>query len=502
MVTPNTIENPVDTSGLNIFAATRIVSLIPNDGTDLTIAAAVAALPAEGGTIFIKQGVYAITAPIVIPLGKSIVFQGAGADLNALGATAQACTVLDMSAGAAGIALFTQACPGALIRSACYFRDFSVLGDNVSAQKFIELTGVDAGMRIECMDVDIYRVRDIVNTVEDTDAYFSFCKLELALLGNSSFFRNSGPGGELVWYEVDAVVGVATTDAIIAGAFPDPDWHVTDSYLGGGGGSTYAVNVIRWQTFNIDAAIVNVSGTTSRVDQIHAVDVGITFASGICSIGDSLFFNGGPGSYVLSFGGANNAVANCIFNGGVTRAIDVLAAAVDTVITGNSFVAYGTEEVRTASTGTIVTGNANARVTEIGGANLNIYDNNSGFSGSTIIGLDSVVEGSREFEATAVATPGVAFTIVFTHAGPKGIFGIGTVKNVGLETFEIEETAVDAFGVSGSVITTLLIATDYMLDAQTNIGGARPPHVSYTVAVRHLINPSVYDLRFTSQGSV
>jgi len=61
----------------DIFAATRVVSLIAGDGTDLTIAAAIAALPAEGGYIYIKQGIYPLAASLV-PTNKPIVFLGSG----------------------------------------------------------------------------------------------------------------------------------------------------------------------------------------------------------------------------------------------------------------------------------------------------------------------------------------------------------------------------------------------------------------------------------------
>lgn len=61
----------------DIYAATRVVSLTPGEGTDLTIADAVAALPAAGGTIFVKQGTYPVAATIVIP-DKDVTFVFAG----------------------------------------------------------------------------------------------------------------------------------------------------------------------------------------------------------------------------------------------------------------------------------------------------------------------------------------------------------------------------------------------------------------------------------------
>jgi hypothetical protein len=61
----------------DIYAATRVVSLIAGDGTDLTIAAAVAALPAEGGRIYVKQGTYPAVATQNMP-DKSVDVVGSG----------------------------------------------------------------------------------------------------------------------------------------------------------------------------------------------------------------------------------------------------------------------------------------------------------------------------------------------------------------------------------------------------------------------------------------
>src|SRR4029079_15712140 len=64
-------------AGADIFAATRVVSLIPGDGTDLTIAAAIAALPAEGGYIYVKQGTYPQAATLTMP-DKPVIIRGSG----------------------------------------------------------------------------------------------------------------------------------------------------------------------------------------------------------------------------------------------------------------------------------------------------------------------------------------------------------------------------------------------------------------------------------------
>jgi hypothetical protein len=62
----------------DIYAATRVVSLIAGDGTDLTLEAAIAALPAEGGKIYLKQGTYVVPAAGYTLPNKDVVICGSG----------------------------------------------------------------------------------------------------------------------------------------------------------------------------------------------------------------------------------------------------------------------------------------------------------------------------------------------------------------------------------------------------------------------------------------
>src|SRR5258705_1348785 len=105
--------------GPDLFAATRFVSLIPGYGTDLTIAAAIAALPAEGGYIYIKQGIYNIAASL-IPTNKPIIFLGSGDG-----------TILNL--GANVISAFTIA-----FDQRYSFGRFRILGGGVAGQSGFE----------------------------------------------------------------------------------------------------------------------------------------------------------------------------------------------------------------------------------------------------------------------------------------------------------------------------------------------------------------------------
>src|SRR6185295_13397474 len=62
---------------IDLFAATRIVSNDPTQGTDTTIQDAIDNLPAEGGTIFVKQGTYVIATSILLP-DKPVKIIGSG----------------------------------------------------------------------------------------------------------------------------------------------------------------------------------------------------------------------------------------------------------------------------------------------------------------------------------------------------------------------------------------------------------------------------------------
>ena len=120
--TPTGLKWAPGGAGSDIFAATRVVSLTPGDGTDLTIAAAIAALPAEGGLIFVKQGTYPLAATLALT-DKPIEIVGAGNG-----------TILDL--GALGIPAFT-----ASFAQKYVIRDLQVTGSVADVdRRVIEIT--------------------------------------------------------------------------------------------------------------------------------------------------------------------------------------------------------------------------------------------------------------------------------------------------------------------------------------------------------------------------
>lgn len=184
------------------------------------------------------------------------------------------------------------------------------------------------------------------------------------------------------------------------------------------------------------------------------------------------------------------------------RSIDIVAGSEDAIIQGNFFIGFTSEAIRTEGLSAVITENQNCKVVEIGAADLNRYDDNMGFSGSTIIGADSVVNDARRKGVTGGATTG-AFVNQFTHTNPKGLLGIGTIQNTGgVNSMEVREEVTDAFGNVSSMTTTVVAGNNYMLDPQTNIGAAFPPYLSYGVSVRHPVAATTFDLQFVTHGAI
>jgi len=110
-------------AGSDVYAATRVVSAA-GDGTDLTVAAAITNLPAEGGRIYVKQGTYSLAATNNLP-DKPVDIIGSGDG-----------TVFDLGANA--IAAFTI--QDILTERRAYtFQNFKVIGNGVASQQIVDI---------------------------------------------------------------------------------------------------------------------------------------------------------------------------------------------------------------------------------------------------------------------------------------------------------------------------------------------------------------------------
>ena len=341
MVVPNTIEIPgSSSSGPDIYAATRVVSLIPGDGTDLTIAAALAALPAAGGRIFVKQGVYPQTAPLVFP-NAPVDLVGASESFGVGG------TIIDI--GANFISAFAKV-NSKQIRIA----NLTVRGAGIFAQSFFDSSVVADGSNyvvVENVRVDQIQDGFIANGGGGLSVRMSKFNFTPSILADARLW--TGGGGDL-----EAEMSIADF-AVIEG---NPHLKLSEC--------DFRCVILSGPFVNL---VGSIAATSSRIwGGYRVVKSKLTAIVG-CQLS---IFGGGPAvDRYLDFpvgGGLPATVANCTFES---------PAAV--------------EEIRVASDGVSVYGNIGVagtfvpKVTEIGTANNNRYEDIA--LSSTIIGANSIV---------------------------------------------------------------------------------------------------------------
>lgn len=526
----------------DVAAATFVVGSDLEVADFTNLADAIANLPPEGGTIYMLEGTYTISVGIVLP-HKPIMIIGAGDGSTGVSSQATAISFTE----AAGTLFAT----GTGLSHAITLKNLRITGDGSTDQKLFRSTGVGAGfdeIMVDCCVIGA--IRQIVRIEvggQITDATFIYTLLSLPANASSSFWNNLATGqGVLVWDYVEAFIPLATTLAINAGVGFGPNWTVTHSYIGGVGQSTFDVQQARWTDFEMDEAIVTISGGDSQIGMCHFFDVDLTVNGARCTISDSIFAWGGGGPGDLTLGGIDHVVSGCIFDGAnsVARAVDILAAAAGSVIDGCRFEEFSTDCIQVAAIRCVIAGcyfeGTNPRAVDVllGGTQATVTGCVlSGFatdgirlaaSTCTVIGCRGTVAetgtaGSNRIEdAVLVLTPAASSTInnarkvgvtggvttaafvsQFTHANSKGLLGIGTIKNTGgVNALEVREEVTDAFGVTTTVTTTVAAGGDYMLDPQTNFGTARPPYIIYAISVRHPVAATTFDLQYMSQGAV
>lgn len=345
MVVPNTIEIPASSD--DIFAATRVVSLIPGDGTDLTIAAAIANLPAGGGMIFVKQGLYALPVALstALPLpDKPVEIVGAG----------RGATILSIAGAADGTDIFRLA-----FNRKYAFRSFTLQGT---------LGSLHIGWR--ALGGSALTVANPV-VIEDVDSD----NLHVVMVGL--------PSGQK--YKI------ANCD------FPRPDviaGGIQSRLSTSNSGELEMVNVTA-----VAATAVNDPGGIANNPTVRAVDCRLT---GIVFLGDDSTFTAceildistaSSGNAV----GARNRFVGCKFRNTSAPTYWLNAFSffgVDLHVEGCDFGAASVAALRTSSSNGRFIGNKGFKAHELvdsGTPDANLYSNNAGFDGSTIIGLTSIV---------------------------------------------------------------------------------------------------------------
>lgn len=360
-------------------AATFVVSPIPGVGDFLTIEAAVAAAPVAGADIYVREGTYAPVGTIVLPLDRPIRIRGAGA------------VGIAKITIPTGVPLFSVA-PGSTEEYS--FSGCKATGDLSVGQALIS---TDSGVDFYGNDIEVVDCESIIVTTSTPTVEFTSCTFTMTTF-DWSFWRGVA-GGKLVWNYVTATHPLGfSLNAIFGG----PEWDIVNSYIGGAGYGVYALGSVLWNGLKIDFADITISGPTSKINECDFQNCGITVTGQDFIIGDSLFFGAGSTGFQLTISNniaaGQNAITGCLFNGGSSIGIDLLADAIDTVISGCRFFTYVFRTLRTASTGLVAEGNTGLQVEEVGAADNNRYSDI--IDGSTIIGPTSIV---NDWSTRAVA---------------------------------------------------------------------------------------------------
>lgn len=490
----------LDPSTMSDKAVKYVVHPTAGVGDFTTLEAAVAAMVAPGGQIAVREGTFNIATTITIPEGCIVSIYGAGAgDENN-----SPVTVVNFTGS--GIPLFETETGGLVIS------DIQFNGDNTTAQPFYHNS---SGATLIVENCSINAFQQIVFAENSANATFRDTELNLASGAGDPYFW-SGNDGQLTWERVRASSGVQNTTVID----DEPDFTVYDSELSGNGGiSAISVDNIRFFNFDLIGASVTVQGRNTIISDCRFSDTSIKLLNNKNTIANTVFDGGGSGTggqfdaqLILNIqapGDMESLITNCYFISGV-KGIDIIDSS-RIAVTGCMFTSHSTAAIRASCSGGdmfySVTGcrfaSDTITVLEVGSSGIvGRCTANEGFEPATIIGPNTTIEGVRRNDTTS--TTADAFAEVFTHRNKKGLTGVGTIKNTdGANSLDVKETAIDAFGVTGSVTNTVANGADRLLNPMINIGTARPPYVSYMIEVASTSagNPATFESHHASNGA-
>lgn len=404
-----------------VYAATRVVSLIPGDGTDTTIQSAVLNLPAEGGLIFIKQGTYNISSTIDLPSGKNIAFVGCGES-----------TILQ---GGVGVALF-RIVAGAPSRT--------VILSNMT----IKGTG---------------SLGDMIVTSQSTN--FQYVLLERCFLGLLSVFSGSG-GVRPAFIRLAECIPPLNGPFTMLGGFANLAGGSQIEFISSGLNFNQFFNLNPALIFCVDSAIGGDIGGEFIRAAARSVFVGSAFTEVDLQLKGASVVDGCSFSFsrlTLDPGSDGSVVSGCQFSNPFPGGPSLVVNSSKNTISGVSFKSI----TQTISTGTV---------------GDNVFDGINDYSGASIFS-NSFVEGSRTLSTSGDSQD--IFVDVLTCENPVGVMFEGTVKNTGgVNSMEVQETAVDLFGSTGTQTTTVTPGNDLIVTSSQQVGTARPPYKSYKISIK------------------
>ena len=331
-------------------AATIIVDQSGN-GDALTIAAGLALLPAGGGMLYVREGIYPISATLAMPdADVAIVGTGSGSVVINLGANA--------------IAAFTMS--SATDRS-YLFKDFRVDGTNIAGQSVWRHTGANAGTKP--LRVENVNVANILSSGLAVEKIFERTAGAWVVEATNCDFHVGGLAGSAV------VDGIGTVNMIGCRTFG------TGRFLGN--------PVVKLA----DCDLANLA-TERYAFGNGSVVKGCTFSGGgIVEVPQQSRFAGcrfSAGQLEVQASVTRATITGNIFEAVQARHIDMLTGAAGVTVTGNTFSGQTSEAIRMDATDCHVHGNGNCSVTETGASARNRFSQIDA-ANSTLIGDDSEV---------------------------------------------------------------------------------------------------------------
>lgn len=272
-------------------AATFVVSTSPTVGEFLTIADALANLPAEGGAILVREGTYPLSVTTTLPAAKPVTIRGCGNS-----------TVISLGANA--IPAFTIP-TGAVTNTPIVFDNFKVTGTEVATQAFLNYADANGLAEVYIYNLTTTGVELTINVtasgtasatpgVDDSRFHMLNCRIRPNTTNNSVILSNPSTGLPRAWLtEVEfigdslfAIPGGRT--APLFGKLAQSNWF-GDCYLEGcelsvgTGDNEFAtfesVNSTVWNNDNVNLRII--FGLNGNFEGLSAGTVGSTSFRGI-----------------------------------------------------------------------------------------------------------------------------------------------------------------------------------------------------------------------------
>lgn len=391
--------------GAAVVPATFVVASDREDYplTQAGLAAAIADLPAGGGTIYVGEGTLAITAPIVLSKDVKIIGAGIGCTFFSVAGAISAFTVGDTE---------------------LTMSDFSVVGTDTAGQAFITLTASTAAGKMTTIE----RIRIGTTTGFGPDGTKIFIDaatftrvwhlndIVLFIVSGGSFLANGPAGGTMKianvvggglfggTVQVDAVNFTLTSSGNFA--FGNQS-KFANCRLNTSGTCAFGTETLVSNTFLIcDVITFGITGSvlggliqcTTTTLGASCELTGVSSIIGALSVGASCVITACASTGAITATGAKAKVIGCTF----TTFTCATAGADEHVLTGNTFTGAGNNVTLTDCDGCVVKGNIDCQVIEAASSDSNRYANIS--ATSTIIGASSVIEDAQKFLWTSPDT--------------------------------------------------------------------------------------------------